>query len=174
MKHTGGHVRNAALSLDGNVVTIHVDLTGNIESAVLTIEGEFTPGVGDLTVDELGVGVDGRETTANTGSEGDIEDGTVGEGLGDQRLGDVDPAGGRAPENEFNVLTTIVDELASVVTILTDPGLAAGIARVGVGTSKNTENGKDVGNETTLLGNDSSTAEGQVGKEGEWDERKHV
>lgn len=174
LENAGGHVGSAALGLDGHVVALHVDFAGDIEGAVKTVESELAPGLGDLTVDELGVVVDGGPATADAGSERNIGRGAVGEGVGDQRLVDVDPAASRSPDDELNVLAGLVDELADVVTAGAQPCLAT-VAGLGVGTSKNTEEGKDVGDKATLLWDGSGVAESQVGqKNDEWDERKHV
>lgn len=170
----GVHVGGAALGLDGHVVALHVDFAGDIEGAERTIESELAPSLGDLTVDELGVAVNGGPATANTGSEGDAGRGAVGEGVGDQRGVDVDPAGSRSPNDKLEILARFVDELADVFTVGAQPGLAA-VARLGVETSHDAESGKDAREKATLLWNGSGVAESQVGQKGDtWDERKHV
>jgi len=63
LENAGVHVGGAALSLDLHAAAVHVDFTGNVKGAVLAIEGVFAPSLGDLTVDETGVGVDGSPGT---------------------------------------------------------------------------------------------------------------
>lgn len=51
------HVRGTGWSLDGHGAALHVDLARNINDTH-GAECEFSPRVGDLSIDHLGVGVD--------------------------------------------------------------------------------------------------------------------
>lgn len=181
LENAGVHVGGAALGLDAHAAAVHVNLAGNVEGAVLAIEGVFAPSLRDLTVDETGVGIDGSPGTGGTSSEGDVEGLLVTERVGDERSVNVDPGSSGTPDNESDVLARLVEELASVVTTGTDPGLATGRGGVSVGTSEDTKNLKDVANDVgdkaTLLNlrNGNSVADGsQAEKSDSWDERKHV
>jgi hypothetical protein len=176
LEDAGVHAGLALGGLDGHVVTLHVDLTGHVESAVGTVEGEFTPSLRDLTVDKLGVVVDGSPAAADSGSVGNVESGSVVDGVGDEGNVDVDPAGSGTPDNKSDILAAQVLELAGVITIVAQPGRAA-VVGLGVGTSKNTDGGKNLGEnirDESTLGNSESAGKSQVGKDGKRGEGTHV
>lgn len=161
------HVRGALLDDNGQVVAVHVDHARDVKGAVFAVEREFAPGVGDLAVDELGVGVDGGEAAAEARGERDGHAGLGCQGVGDERGVGVDPAGCGSPDDQLNVFGAVVDELASVGAVGADPGAAARVAA-----GSNAESGEK--GALLDLGKDSGADEGQVGKDGEWGERTHV
>lgn len=57
-KDTRVHVCRAGWTDDAERMAAHVDFTRDINHTPLS-ESEFTPGIGGLTVDELGIGIDG-------------------------------------------------------------------------------------------------------------------
>lgn len=176
LEYAGGHVGNAAVGLDGHGVALHVDFAGDIKGGVGAVKGVLAPGLGYLTVDHGGVLVDGGPGTGSARCERDVHGSSVGNGVGDERLVDVDPAAGGAPDDHGDVLARVVSDLVDVVTVVADPGLA--VVGLGVGSDKDAESGKDGidigeesvlngGDEVALGGNGNSVAEGSRGHEAE-------
>ena len=168
LEDAGGHVGAALGGLDAHAVAKHVDLAGNVKGAELAVEGEFTPGLGDLTVDHLGVLVDGSPATADARGVGDVERLAVLELVGDQRLVDVDPAGGGSPDDDGDVLTTEVLELGDIVAVVAQP--SGTVVGVGVGTEENTDGRENVSNQATLRDGEGTGRKGQVGGKGDGSE----
>lgn len=132
----GVHIGGALRALDGDVVAIHVDFTGDIDNAVRA-GGPLNPGLGDLTVDEFGVVVDGGHGAGEGVAEAQGVAGASSDGDGDEGLLSVDPGRGRSPDNNDDVLTRVVAELVGVGPILTDPhglGTVVGIDTASSGT----------------------------------------
>jgi len=106
-------------------VSVHIDLAGDVDHAPLS-ESEFTPGVGSLTVDHLGVAIDGGPSAGGTIGKAHPKGLAGSDASGDGGLDSVDPRAGDAPDDEDEVLAGIVDELVLVGTVLAEPGLAVG------------------------------------------------
>ena len=62
------HICRAGWADDAKRMPAHVDFTRDINHTPLS-EGEFTPGVGSLAVDELSIGIDGGPSTGGTVGE---------------------------------------------------------------------------------------------------------
>lgn len=132
LEDTGVHVGDTARADDAQRVAAHVDLARDVDHAPLA-KGEFSPGVGCLAVDQLGVGVDGAPGTRGTVGEGDPDGLTGGDGGGDMGLDDVDPGAGDAPDDEDQVFARVVAELVLVSTVASEPDRAVVALRVDTG-----------------------------------------
>lgn len=118
------HVRGALGALGGDVATLHVDVTGDIESTILA-EGNLPPGLIKTTkVSKLG-GAEGRSAgSRNAGSERDY--GLLARLETDGNLGlvDVQRHAGEAiglPAEDNSVFVGVVGELGLPLRVLTDP-----------------------------------------------------
>lgn len=121
------HVRNTLGALGGDGATLHVDITGDVESTVLA-EGNLPPGLVKTTeVGKLG-GAEGRGTgSGNVGSERD--NGLLARLETNGNLGLVDVQGHARetiglPAEDDSVLVGVVGELGLPLGILTDPDTA--------------------------------------------------
>lgn len=72
LEDTGVHVGDALGALGANAVTVHVDVTRNIESTLGT-EGDLPPGVVDLEAVILVAGEDGGASGGDTLLPGELE-----------------------------------------------------------------------------------------------------
>jgi len=102
-------------------MALHVDLTAHIDNT-FGREGEFAPRVGHLAVDHLGIGVDSRPSTRQTGGEGDLLYSTWRHAQCDQWLVYVDPRARRPPNDKNEVLTSIVGKGVCIVASSANPG----------------------------------------------------
>lgn len=123
----GLHVRHAVGSDDGHVAADHVDLAGNVDDAV-GAEGVLAPGLGNLTVDKVGVVVHDGPSTAGAIGEGEGLVLAGGNADGDKGSLGVDPRAGGAPDNEDDVLVGLVVVGVGPLAIRADPDLGAGAA----------------------------------------------
>lgn len=116
----GVHVGHAVGSGDAHAVAGHVDLSGDVDSRVRA-EGELAPGVGDLTVDGLGVRVDTSPGTGLTVSERDGLRRAGSKVYGDIRLDGVHPGASATPDDEDHVSTGVVGEGVGPLSIAAQP-----------------------------------------------------
>jgi hypothetical protein len=121
----GIHVANTLGSNNGHLVTLHVGLAADIHNSVV-FERVLAPGVADLTIEHLGVLIDGRPGARLAIGEGDCLAGTVGNGDGDQGLNGIDPRTHRAPDDEDDVLARLVMELIGVWAVIAQPDAFVG------------------------------------------------
>ena len=122
-----------------------------------------------MSVDHLGVLVEGGPAARGTSSSGNVDRAAVGDLVGDQGSLDVDPGADGTPHDKDEVLARLVAELGNVVTVIANPGSVASIGGLGVLTSQAAESLEEGSEETAFLndglGDGGSTAEGQVGEE---------
>jgi hypothetical protein len=140
LEDAGGHVRGALVANETEALAAHGDLTADVEDGDGT-EGEFRPGVGDLSVAHHGIGVQGRAGTAGTGSEGGRERRTCGEGVGDVWLDCVDPGADCTPADNDDVFTRAVDVLHGTESVTADPDSA--VVGYGVGADLSADGGEE-------------------------------
>ncbi len=125
------HVGHAATRSDNaHALAIHINQTRNINSRPRVGKGEFEPGIGDLAIDHGGIRVDSAAGTAGTFGEGQCSGAAAGSGGSDEGRHIVDPRAGRAPASDDNVLTRLIGEIGSVVTISTNPDVGSPGERV--------------------------------------------
>lgn len=132
LEDTGVHVSNAAGADNAESVAVHLDLSRDIDDTPLT-KGELAPGVGELSVDELGITIDGGEGTRDTIGERNPNGLASWDGGSDVRLNGIDPRASNAPDDQDQVLAGLVGELALVGTVCTDPGGSVGSVGVDTG-----------------------------------------
>lgn len=111
---------------------VHVRQLAHIVAALL-FHGILAPGLGDLPVYILGIGVDGGPGTCLTVCEADGNTGAVGKKGGDQRLLDIDPGSLNAPDEEEQILAGLIAKFISVRTIVAEPDTIVGCVRVETG-----------------------------------------
>lgn len=118
------HVGSALGALGADGVAVHVDVTGDIESAPLA-EGNLPPGLVPATEQsELGVGEGGSAGSRDVGREGKSDALARLDSDGDLGLVDVDRHTGEAiglPAVEDGILVVVVGELSSPVAVVADP-----------------------------------------------------
>lgn len=129
----GVHISNAAGADNAESVAVHLDLARDVDDTPLT-KGELAPGVGELSVDELGITIDGGEGTRHTIGERNPNGLASWDRGSDVRLDGIDPRASNTPDDQDQVLAGLVGELALVGTVSTDPGSSVG--GVGVDTGR--------------------------------------
>lgn len=137
-----GDTRSAPGTLAGHDNTVHVDLTGDVEAALLVVAGgELEDGLVEKTHEEGGVGESGTAASRLALGDGD------GHGLAaldvDEDLGlvGVDPHALGVPAEDGNVLVAVVGESGLVLSVAADPHVVAGSLCVKTGVALDTELG---------------------------------
>lgn len=130
LEDTGAHVGGALGALGVDIVTVHVDVTGDIEGTVLA-EGDLPPGVVDTTeLGECGAGVEGCAGGGHLLLEGELNRLASGNLDQDVRVVDVKAHAVEAlrlPAREHHVLVgAVVGELGLPLAVAADPDTIPG------------------------------------------------